>query len=113
MKLSKFELGWLCGLLEGDGTFTHDGKTPRVAVRMTDLDTVTRAATLLRTRVNGPYANEGNRQVYSCFISGKRARSFMQSIRPYMSMRRQSQIDSLLGNQLNLFPFPRNVKRET
>lgn len=114
MKLKAFDKGWLVGLLEADGTFTSDHKTVRIAVKMTDLDTVSRAATLLCTKVTGPYEYQGNdgsvrKPTYMAFISGKRARSWMIYLRPHMSLRRKNQIDILLGGQRELFEFARNL----
>lgn len=110
--MNQFDLGWLCGLLEGDGTFTFDGKHPRISVKMTDLDTVQRAALYLGSNVLGPYAPEGSlgdKEVYVAYISGAKARTMMQTIRKHMSHRRKNQIDVLLGGQHEMFSFPRSL----
>lgn len=110
--MTPFDLGWLCGLLEGDGTFTYDGNYPRIAVKMTDLYTVQRAADLLGATVNGPYepiGAIGTREVYITYINADRATSMMQVVRSHMSLRRQNQIDVLLGGQTELFEFPRAI----
>ena len=112
MKLSKFDLGWLVGILEADGTFTADKKSLRIAVKMTDMDTVSRVATLLGTNILGPYnanvkGENYRKDVYVAFVSGKKARSWMMRLRPHMSLRRQKQIEVLLGGQAELFEFPR------
>ena len=112
--LNPYQLGWLAGLLEGDGSFTNDGIGPRIQVRMTDKDTVARVAKFLNSSVLGPYDNNQDdkherRPVYMCFISGDKARSAMQFLKFHMSARRQNQIDNLLGNQKPLFDFDREL----
>ena len=112
MGLSRFDFGWLIGIIEADGTFT--GKDTRIVIKMTDRDTIVRAARLLNTNVNGPYVNNSNdgcirKDAYVCFVSGKRARSIMKLLRPFMSLRRQNQIDILLGSQWELFEYPRDL----
>lgn len=106
MELSEFELGWLVGLIEADGTFTFDGKHAVVALKITDLDTAQRFATLMRTAVAGPYHYEGQqlgtKPYYMTKIAGKRAREFMASASGYFSLRRQEQIANLLGDQLRI-----------
>lgn len=106
MQLSEFELGWLVGLIEGDGTFTSDGVTVLVALKITDLDTAQRFATLMGTTVSGPYHYEGQqlgpKPYYMTKIAGRRAREFMASAACHFSARRQAQIASLLGDQLRI-----------
>ncbi|HEY0684725.1 MAG TPA: hypothetical protein VGD45_20480 [Steroidobacter sp.] len=113
--LSPFELGWLVGLIEGDGTFTFDGVNVVVVLKITDLDTAQRFAGLMRTTVSGPYHYEGqqlgSKPYYMTKIAGKRAREFMSSTHQYFSQRRQEQIAELLGDQLaiDLPPIPQLV----
>ena len=113
VRLTDFELGWVVGLLEGDGTFTWTG-VPRIAVRMTDKDTVQRFASIVQESVLGPYENVSDgavrRQVYMCAINGRKAVSLMGVLRRHMSHRRQDQIDRILGGQQSLFDFPRDLE---
>jgi len=119
--ISEFDIGWLVGLIEGDGCFTFDGKHATVALKITDLDTAQRFATLLRTTVCGPYRYEdsqiGPKPYYVAKIAGKRAREFMASTAHHFSLRRQEQISGLLGGQLGLEAMPphcaANVPRQT
>lgn len=104
--LSEYDLGWLVGLIEGEGSFTSWKTEPRVLLKMTDRDTVERFAALLGTRVTGPYSYPGQqlgtKPYYMARISGARARSFMASTRTRYSARRQEQVAALLGNQLDM-----------
>lgn len=103
-QLTEFELGWLVGLIEGDGTLTFDGKHAVVALKITDLDTAQQFARLLGTTVSGPYHYEGqqlgSKPYYMAKIAGKRAREFMASASEYFSVRRQGQIADIIGKQL-------------
>lgn len=119
VRLTDYELGWLVGLIEGDGCFTRDGQNLCAQIRMTDLDTVSKVARLFGASVNGPYqSGEGDghkrKPVYMCSLRGKRARSLMVALQPYMSLRRQNKIQELMGSQIELFEFPRDLpeKRE-
>lgn len=102
--LTEFELGWLVGLIEGDGSLTFDGKHAVVALKITDLDTAQRFARLLGTTVSGPYHYEGQqlgpKPYYVTKIAGRRAREFMASAAGHFSLRRQGQITAIIGDQL-------------
>lgn len=104
VELSEFELGWLIGLIEGDGSFTFDGVKVAVVLKITDLDTAHRFASLLRTTVSGPYHYEGQqlgkKPFYMTKITGRRAREFMLSAAGHFSQRRRAQITDLLGDQM-------------
>lgn len=106
MRLSQFDIGWLVGLVEGDGCFTFDGKHPVVALKITDLDTAQRFATLFGTTVSGPYHYEGqqmgDKPYYVSKVTGKRARDFMRSTSHHFSIRRREQIAGLIGDQPEL-----------
>lgn len=54
------ELAWLAGLLEGEGAFVAGSTHARVSValHMTDLDVVEKAATLMGSKVTGPFTRK-------------------------------------------------------
>jgi hypothetical protein len=54
--LSKVDIAWLAGLLEGEGSFMRGKRkdAPGISLAMTDRDVVERAAKLLRTKCMGP-----------------------------------------------------------
>ena len=102
MRLTRFELGWLIGLIEADGSITHDGQYPTMVIKMTDLDTVQRAATLIAAPVYGPYKHAGSLGDKPCYITklvGARAVNFLSSTKQHFSIRRRVQIDQALGEQ--------------
>ena len=106
-KLSEYDLGWIVGIIEADGSFTTNGRNPRIAVKMTDFDTIERFAELMGVRVLGPYKYEdaqlGNKPYWQAHVDGQPARDFMSSTRKKFSLRRQAKIYSLLGNQDDMF----------
>lgn len=105
--LTDLELGWLTGLLEGEGTFLltgPPGNKHRVDVRvwMTDRDVVERLAELLGGL--SVYEREDRREhrtwsrLYGIQITGYAAAELLLIIRPHMGERRQEQIDRCLAH---------------
>lgn len=97
---------WLAGLLEGEGAFQKSTPSkqnqPRIQLHMTDLEIVSRAASLTNAKVHGPYyprdANSHLKARFFVFLYGKRAVELMQDLHPHMSMRRQAQIDAVINS---------------
>ncbi len=104
MQLSEFNLGWLCGWLEGEGAFisyTSPKGYTRLIVRAvsTDKDTILKAKQITGVgNTHGPYQGEGNRQPHWHWAVTKRldALAVMQIVRPHVSKRRQAQIDKAI-----------------
>jgi hypothetical protein len=94
--LSDFELGWLVGILEGEGHFglytSHV-----VEVNMTDEDTICRIASMYE-RILGVSVDtmwiprKRGQEVYSVRIYGERARTIMRLVVMHMSYRRRQKI---------------------
>ena len=101
-ELSELELGWLAGLLEGEGCFTTTGrKRPYIAVclQTTDADVIERAAEMIgvpvhRMRTTSPMSAKPQ---YRTQLQGRRAAELMRLVRPHMGLRRGGRIDELLG----------------
>lgn len=97
--MSRDDLLWLAGLLEGEGTFDlHRGKYPRVRVGMSDRDVVGRAATLLGARVRLSLKPAPNAAMWHAEISGTKATEIMVAILPHMGARRSAKIAAVLGH---------------
>lgn len=106
--MTDYELGWLAGWLEGEGTFFCHIEAARgrrnAYVRLTvraasvDHDTVLKAQRIAGGRVYGPYKYDETRQPhYQWGISGKAAAAqFMRMVKPHLGSRRQDQIDNAL-----------------
>lgn len=99
--LDQFELGWLIGILEGEGYFGYERGTCRVIVGMSDEDTINRVA-LLFEKILGVDVNvieEAQRQgrldhaaMYRLNLTGQRARKIMRLVVRHMSFRRRQRI---------------------
>lgn len=95
-KLSDFELGWLVGILEGEGHFgIYTSQV--VEVNMTDEDTIYKVASLYErifsttVKVMTIQKTKG-KDVYCVRIYGERARTIMQLVVAHMSYRRRQTI---------------------
>ena len=116
---------WLVGLLEGEGTFYTPSKAtlPVVEIEMNDEDVVTRAASLIGSKVTFrdramPDVNGKQvvRRTYRTRLRGYRAVWLMHRIKPYMGSRRRLQIQAALratilrpkkAQTINLYePYP-------
>lgn len=99
-RLSDFELGWLVGILEGEGSFDGRGGGTRIKLHMTDKDTVTRYSEMLIRISNRTHRNrvtEINKKyplsnIFACVADGPMARPLLRQIVKHFSNRRRGQI---------------------
>lgn len=111
--LTQFEMGWLAGLLEGEGNFGYYGGTPSINLRMIDKDTMDRTAKALAeligtevvVRVIEPPYESSRQTVYYLQLYGDRARIAMRALVPFMCKRRRQQI----WRALNSYRAPKQV----
>lgn len=95
------ELYWLAGWLEGEGSFVapppSSPRGPRIHVNCCDRDVVFEVARLLRVKPREMQDPRGLERGWSAswraLLTGGRAITLMQAIRPVMGIRRQQQID--------------------
>jgi hypothetical protein len=98
-------LGWLAGLLEGEGCFQVKTKEagehgrvttrryPSISLKMTDEDTVELAASLMGgNAVRWLPMAEPRKDQYITLLMGSRAESVMRNIFPFMGERRKTRI---------------------
>lgn len=99
--ISEFELGWLVGLLEGEGSFYCDdakGQVQRVvALAMTDRDIVTKYKELVERITDHTYTmseehRDSNQAIYRIRVRGQKAIILMQLIVSYMGKRRRERV---------------------
>jgi len=98
-------LGWLAGLLEGEGSFMSGSPSkpnlPRISIQMTDLDVMEKVGTLLGLRLSSQnprkHPRPPRKTIYSCQLRGSRAVALMKQLRHLMGSRRQAQIDKALA----------------
>lgn len=108
--MTEFELGWVIGLIEGEGAFvaSQDKRRPttysvKIQVEMTDKDMIYRLNELVPGRVwESNYPSRAKRfpnakPSWRWAISDKqRVKQLIEITYPYMSIRRKEQMDKLL-----------------
>jgi len=101
--MTKEDLIWLAGYLEGEGSFCKgvpsQPRLPRIEFSTTDLDMAKRVSGLFKTTVCGPYRNpKSTKDFYRGMLTGKRAAILMIIMYPYMSQRRQHQMNAAIAS---------------
>ena len=100
MSITSIELGWIAGILEGEGCFRIQDRCPDIYLGMTDQDTVLKMRNLMdkAQAVNIRYeSHERNKPQYILHISSKRAVEWMMTLYPLMSIRRKAKIREVLA----------------
>jgi hypothetical protein len=95
------ELYWVAGILDGEGSF-YSTKShpwyPRIALGMTDLDTIEKAKKILK--VIGVTTHQtfldSSKTIYKFTVTGDLAAQWMMTLYTLMSKRRQEKIKDLL-----------------
>ena len=97
--IDDIELGWLAGLLEGEGHFGYD-RTQLCHIRMTDYDTIVRCKSLIERVFNlskpitllTQNGRKNGLPTYGIQTYGATARGIMRLVLPLMGKRRRAQI---------------------
>lgn len=103
--MTNFELGWLVGIIEGEGCFTtstnKQGIYPRIEVTSTDTFVVQRCFNLAGGHINGPYPQTGrfgNKEVWRWRLSTKaECVTLIELILPHLSERRAERARQIIG----------------
>jgi len=105
--ISEVDLGWLAGILEGEGCFAINSYTPIVQIEMTDEDVVHRVASVMERVIGRPvkvYCGNGSRliatnrqETYAIKLCGDSARIVMSLIVRLMGKRRRQKIWQVLN----------------
>lgn len=98
--LSPSNLGWLAGLLEGEGCFSLTGTsrtTPTITLVMTDQDVMERAADVMGApSIWMPKLRPRRKQTYRFALSGSRAVGWMMTLYPFLGSRRKARLRECL-----------------
>lgn len=97
--MNGFDIAWLAGVLEGEGSFfSRRNAVPVISVQMTDVDVIDRIG-----RTFGGYytlkpnkCRPGRKSVYRVCANGARAAAWMMVLWTYMGERRRRRITGLL-----------------
>lgn len=109
--LTTKELAWLGGLLEGEASFMVRNGCPKIALQMTDLDVMERAAALLGVPV-GRYSRQPKGKasylpVWHLAVHGTKAVSWMMTLFQFFGQRRQKKISEVLSGWISSKAAPR------
>jgi hypothetical protein len=96
------DIAWVAGLIEGEGCFTFNKGTPRLAIDMTDKDVLDKLASFIGGTVNGPYPRkkrngEPAKDAWELAIYGKHAAGWAMTIYDMMGCRRKLAIEVLVS----------------
>ena len=116
MNITKHELYWLVGLLEGEGHFrlhvtrANGTGSPKIDLKMTDEDVMYRAADIMSRLSGKPCLVTVNystnyKDSFQIQIYGERAMSVMRAIVKLMGNRRRKQIWQALNRYSPNHPF--------
>ena len=103
--MTKRDLYWLAGLLEGEGCFGftrnhvkgHIYAYPQIQLRMCDHDVVNRAAALMGCTIQSyPGSRATQKRFWQFSLTCRRAAAMMQQLEPLMGTRRSAKIRSIL-----------------
>lgn len=101
--MDAFDLGWVAGLFEGEGTIVvtkSDRRRARirVAVGSTDHDVVVRLQALAGGRLQGPYERGPHKPIWHWRIDARAdVENFLRLIRPHLGQRRAAKADEALA----------------
>lgn len=105
--VTQLEIGWIAGILEGEGCFSINNRlpwAPRITVGLYDLDVINKIKNIthcnyLVTSMDKPdHINTRTKLYYYITIPTDKAIQWMMTIYPLMSKRRQETIKTLLNN---------------
>jgi hypothetical protein len=92
----EWQVAWLAGLMEGEGSFWSQDGTPHLSLGMNDQDVVGRAADLMGVSYHAFLLPSGKTR-YQFMIKGRtRAGRIMGTLHALMGERRQVQIEKAL-----------------
>lgn len=102
--MRSFDIAWLAGLLEGEGSFGDSKGSPTIQLQITDRDIATRAAALMSVKVRAPWQPKGKRvnggsfcPVYSVVACGTRAIGLMMTLYSVLGERRRERVKGVLA----------------
>jgi DNA-binding NarL/FixJ family response regulator len=101
--MTKSDFYWLCGYLEGEGSFMKGPPSrpqyPVLSATSTDEDIIQRVGQLLNVSYCSVTKRKAHwRQSHTLRIHGRKAVELMKEMRPQMSQRRQMQIDAAVAS---------------
>jgi len=98
--LTAFDLVWIVGILEGEGSFhvNHDSHGITIAVAMSDEDVIAKLASFFDRPYRSYEPGPPRQRMSRVEITGQQAVLLMEMARPRMSTRRGEQMDRCLAS---------------
>ncbi len=116
--ISDFNLGWLAGVLEGEGTFIFqvtekNNAHLNIAVYMTDADIIKRIAQLMGGNFGEvkTLRKAHHKKMFYTKVTGPHAAHIMEYVLPFMGERRQIQIRAALIGYENRTEIQNYIRR--
>ena len=97
---------WLTGLLEGEGCITwNKSHSATLSLQMNDRDVVEKAASILNSKVFGPYRHRSGDKLdfphYRTQVHGSRAIAWLLTIYPYLGERRRKKAAEVVNTWIH------------
>jgi hypothetical protein len=101
--MKEYDLIWLAGLLEGEGSFLKSPPSrpncPAITLMMTDEDVVAKAAMLFGSTYRKCKKQKAHHKTpYATALKGGRAVVLMKELQPHMGLRRKEQINLAINS---------------
>jgi len=103
--IKREDLYWLAGIIEGEGCFSLNGKSPVILVEMTDLDIIERVRALMAPHVIlYTITHPGSKNSFKFQLCGTKANGWMMMLYPILGIRRRAKIREILTVWKNTRP---------
>ena len=109
--MSTADIFWMAGLFEGLGHLRFSGETPSLVMSSSDLDVVSRVATIFGSTLRGPQKRRGDkRDVWVTSVQGSRAVGWMMTLYSLFGKRSQTRVREVLGRWRKAKPAGEQVR---
>lgn len=96
--ITSIDIAWLAGLVEGEGCISSQkDKYISLTIRMSDQDVIYKAASIMGTRVTGPYKTRDNyKPTWLCQVNGAKAAAWIMTLYALLGSRRKEKAEDVL-----------------
>ena len=107
MAMTATQLGWIAGMVEGEGCITKNAK---ITVCSSDLDVLDKIASLWRTTVQPVknYSQLSKKPMYRVAVGGKHGAGWLMTIWSLLGERRRTKAKEIIKHWLLLLPAPQD-----
>lgn len=97
--MTPLEGAWLAGIIEGEGCIDSRNGIPRIRIKMTDADIITRARVLIDGTMyedNWNARHYGHKPSWVTQVTGAKAAAAIEAVLPYLGARRTLRATDIL-----------------